>query len=96
MQRFLQHRRFKALVRQRLRLAWGLALIMAVVYFGFIALVGFRPALLAHPVGPGPVTLGLWLAAGVVVVALMLTGIYVWRANHVFDAEARRLRQDLE
>ncbi len=75
---------FIELVRKRSSLAWTLTIIMLVIYYGFIALVAFAPALIGQNVG-GAVTLGLPLGIAVILSAIILTGIYVRRANGEFD-----------
>jgi uncharacterized membrane protein (DUF485 family) len=77
---------FLALVHQRARFAWGLSALMAAVYFGFILVVAFAPALLATPIGTGVTTVGIPLGLGVILTAFVLTGLYVRRANREFDA----------
>ncbi len=81
---------FIALERERGRLGWGLAIVMLVIYFGFVCLVAFAPSLMATPVF-GVVTLGFPLGLGVIVSAIALTGIYVFEANRSFDGKTSRI-----
>jgi uncharacterized membrane protein (DUF485 family) len=83
---------FQELVRKRGRLGWTLTAIMLVLYFGFVGLVAFAPALMGTPVF-GIVTLGFPLGLGVILSAILLTGFYVWRANSSFDALTRRIQE---
>jgi uncharacterized membrane protein (DUF485 family) len=78
------------LERTRGRLGWTLTAIMLVIYFGFVFLVAFAPALMATPVY-GSMTLGFPLGLGVIVSAIALTGIYVLRANSAFDTLTARI-----
>ncbi len=87
------HPAFAVLVRNRRRLAWLLTAIMLLVYFGFVALVAFAPAIMATPVS-STITLGFPLGLGVIVTAIALTGIYVMRANAEFDPLTRRIVED--
>ena len=64
---------------------------MVVVYFGFILLVAFQPALLATPLGDG-LSVGILLGALVIVSAWGLTWTYVRWANRVYDPALARLR----
>jgi uncharacterized membrane protein (DUF485 family) len=66
---------------------------MIVVYFGFILLVAFRPALLATPLGDG-LSVGILLGALVIVSAWVLTWSYVRWANRVYDPALARLREE--
>jgi uncharacterized membrane protein (DUF485 family) len=81
---------FKELERKRSGFGIALAIVMLVIYFGFVGLVAFAPGLLATPVD-GVITLGFPLGLGVIASAIALTGIYVVRANGEFD----RLTRDI-
>lgn len=85
---------FQTLVAERTRFGWILTAVMLVVYFGFIGLIAFDKALLATKVS-GTTSLGLVLGVGVIVVAFILTGIYVARANTRFDRLAGELTRSL-
>src|SRR4051812_21206268 len=79
----VQNPTFRTLVHERTRFGWILTAAMLIVYFGFIGLIAFDKSLLAMKVG-GTASLGLFL--GVIVIAFILTGINVARANTRFDA----------
>ncbi|MEQ8230454.1 MAG: DUF485 domain-containing protein [Gammaproteobacteria bacterium] len=77
---------FQALQRRRSRLSWTLATIMLVVYYAFILVIAFRPALFAAPLGAGTViTWGIPIGVGIILLGFVLTGVYVYRANGEFD-----------
>lgn len=76
---------------QRRTIASLLTIAMVVVYFGFIALVAFRPTLLATPLGDG-LTIGIVLGALVIVAAWLLTLTYVSWAHRVYDPALAQLR----
>ena len=57
---------------------------MLVIYYGYIALVAFAPSVIAIQVC-GPITVGIVLGVGVIVLSIILTGIYVLRANARYD-----------
>lgn len=78
---------------ERWRVASLLTAGMVVVYFGFILLVAFRPALLATPLGDG-LSVGILLGALVIVSAWILTWSYVRWANRVYDQALARLREE--
>lgn len=83
---------FVTLERRRNVLGWSLCVLMLVIYYGFILLIAFAPGLLATPVVPGGVvTLGFPIGIGVILAAIVLTGIYVWRANSEFDRLTREI-----
>jgi uncharacterized membrane protein (DUF485 family) len=81
---------FIALERERGRLGWSLAIIMLVIYFGFVCLVAFAPRLLGTPIA-GVITLGFPLGLLVILSAIALTGIYVFQANRSFDGMTSRI-----
>ena len=83
---------FATLERRRNVLGWSLCVLMLVIYYGFILLIAFAPGLLATPVVTGGVvTLGFPIGIGVILAAIVLTGIYVWRANSEFDRLTREI-----
>jgi uncharacterized membrane protein (DUF485 family) len=83
--------RYRALVRSRGRFTTLLTLAMLAVYFGFILLIAFDKALLARPVGGGVTSLGILVGLGVILIAILLTALYVRRANGEFDDRLRAL-----
>ncbi len=78
------------LEQTRRSLGWTLTIIMLVIYYGFIALVAFFPSVIGMSVG-GAITFGLPLGIAVILSAIVLTGIYVWRANGRFDQLSREI-----
>ena len=89
-----QHPDFHALTRRRARLGWSLTAAMLIVYFGFIVLLAFFPALLVAPVSGGTLTTGIVGGVGVIVVAFTLTAVYVSKANREFDSLNARILQE--
>ena len=84
--------KFAQLVSRRARWAWGLSSIVLLIYFVFILLIAFTPHWLAQPIASGSViTIGIPLGLLVIIVAFVLTGIYVHKANTDFD----RINQDI-
>ena len=78
--------KFQELQSKRNRFGWMLAICMMVVYYGYIALIAFRKDILSIPVGNGVTTLGVPIGMGVILFTIIITGIYVRRANTEFDA----------
>ncbi len=72
------------LERKRSSLGWTLTIIMLLIYYGFIILVAFFKPLMATPVY-GVVTLAFPIGLAVIASAIIITGIYVTRANGEFD-----------
>ncbi|HEU4995057.1 MAG TPA: DUF485 domain-containing protein [Gemmatimonadaceae bacterium] len=76
--------RLRALARERGRVAAVLTTIMIVIYFGFIALIGFDKPLLGRRIGSG-LSLGIILGALVIVASWLLTWVYVRWMNAHYD-----------
>jgi len=77
--------RYQQLKNRRSRFGWLLAVAMLIVYYGFILLVAFNKPLLATRLGEGVTTVGMPLGLGVIVFTIVITGIYVRRANSEYD-----------
>jgi uncharacterized membrane protein (DUF485 family) len=91
----LQDPDFQDLMRQKNSISAVLTVVMLVVYLGFVLLLAFAPAVLAVPWSRG-VTRGIPLGIGIIVLAWILTGIYVRWANSRYDAMVGRLRAKAE
>ena len=89
--------KFQALVQTRSRYAWMLSLTVLVIFYGFILLVAFNPALMATRLGEGSlVTLGPVVILSMFVLFWVLTALYVKRANGEFDELNRAILQDVQ
>lgn len=76
---------------RRARFGWMLTILMLIVYYGFILLVAFDKALLARPIGDYVTTWGMPVGLAVIVFTIVITGIYVRRANGEFDERTERI-----
>lgn len=86
--------RYQELVRQRNRFGWFLTILVLIVYYGFILIIAFDKQLLAQPLSPELVTtVGIPVGFGVILFSVVVTGIYVRRANAEYD---RRMHEILE
>ncbi|HQZ06455.1 MAG: DUF485 domain-containing protein [Rhodoferax sp.] len=77
---------YQELKAKRSSFGWWLTLAMMVVYYGFILLVAFDKELLSQRIGEGVMTLGIPVGFGVIVFTIIITAVYVRRANSEFDA----------
>jgi uncharacterized membrane protein (DUF485 family) len=77
--------KFKQLVAARNRLAIQLSIVMLAIYYGFILLVAFAPGILGTPIGSSVITIGIPIGLLVIISAFVLTGVYVQKANTIFD-----------
>ena len=84
-QKVLNDPRYNELRRKRSAYGWWLTVVMMVVYYGFILLVAFDKEFLAQRLGNGVMTLGIPVGFGVIVFTVVITAIYVRRANSEFD-----------
>lgn len=88
--------RYQALTARRSRFTWMLTGIMLVIFFGYILLIAFNKEFLARPIGGGTTTIGIPIGLGVIIAGIVLTGVYVHRANKDFDPMVRAIREDVE
>jgi len=88
------HPKYAQLKSERNRFGWTLTLLMLAVYYGYIALIAFNKGFLAQPLGAGVTTLGVPLGMGVIVFTIVITGIYVARANREYDALSKAILED--
>ncbi len=88
------HPDFIRLISGRARLGWSLTVAMLAIYFGFILLLAFSPSTLGEPFGSGVMTLGIPVGVAVIFVAVLLTAIYVHRANRDLDPLNERVRKE--
>lgn len=84
--KIMQDPRYIDLVKRRARLAWTLSVIVCVMFYGFVLMIAFTPGILTAPIAAGSVIpVGLPMGVGVILGSCLLTGIYVYEANSVFD-----------
>ncbi len=84
--RVTKNPKFLEFVAMRSRYGIIMSILSAGAYYGFILLVAFDKELLATRIGSGVTTLGVPLGVGVIAFTILLTWIYVRRANTEFDA----------
>jgi uncharacterized membrane protein (DUF485 family) len=84
--RVIKNPKFLEFVAMRSRYGIIMSILSAGAYYGFILLVAFDKELLATKIGSGVMTLGVPLGVGVIAFTILLTWIYVRRANTEFDA----------
>jgi uncharacterized membrane protein (DUF485 family) len=94
-QKVVSNSKYQQLVRIRTRFGWTLTALMMIVYYGFILLIAFDKELLASRIGNGVMTLGIPIGLFVIVFTVVLTGIYVWRANKQFDELTEAIREEV-
>ena len=85
---------YAELRRKRNSLGIALTIAMLVVYYGYISLIAFNKAFLAQPIGGGVTTLGIPIAAAVIIFTVVITAVYVRKANGEFDDLNARLLKE--
>lgn len=78
--------KYHQLVSTRSSYGWVMTIIMLIVYYGYIVLIAFDKEFLAKRMGEGVMTVGIPIGVGVIIFTIVITGIYVRRANTEFDA----------
>ena len=83
--RIANNPKYQELKAKRSSFGWILTAMMMVVYYGFIVLVAFNKEFLSQKLGSGVMTVGMPIGLGVIIFTVVITGIYVRRANSEFD-----------
>ena len=86
--------KYQELKSKRSSFGWWLTLLMMVVYYGYIALIAWNKPFLATPLGAGVTTIGVPIGMGVIIFTIVITGIYVRRANGEYDRLTREILED--
>ena len=74
-----------AVIKKRWRIGAALTAVMMSAYFGFILLVAFGKDLAGSLLADGRISVGIVIGAVVIVIAPVLTAIYVRWANRIYD-----------
>jgi uncharacterized membrane protein (DUF485 family) len=77
--------KYQELVSKRNSYGWIMTISMLVVYYGYILLVAFNKDFLAQKTGAGVTSIGIPIGVGVILFTIIITGIYIRRANTEFD-----------
>lgn len=87
--------KYQQLVSTRSRFGWTLAVIMLIVYYGFTAIIAFDKELFHQRLGEGVMTLGIPVGFGIILFTIIITGVYVRRANTEFDELTDQIVQEV-
>jgi len=88
--------KYQELVSKRSSFAWRLAIIMLVVYYTFIMIIAFNPSILGQSLSGGVTTIGIPIGILIIIIAFVLTGIYVNKANGEFDDLSNAIKDELK
>ncbi len=86
---------FAALVKAKWTVSIALTIALFVVYYGYILLIAFDKPALAQKVGV-VTTLAIPVGVGVIVLAWVLTAMYVVWANGSHDSQVKKLRDEVK
>ena len=86
--------KYHELKRKRSSFGWLLTILMLLVYYGYVGLIAFDKELLAKPLVDGVTTLGIPIGLGVIVFTVLITGLYVRRANGEYDRLTAEILKD--
>ena len=88
--------KYHELVSKRTKFAWILAILMLLIYYGFILIIAFNKEFLSQQLWEGSITtVGIPIGLGVIISAFILTGIYVFRANSEFDRLTAEIKEEV-
>ena len=85
---------YQELKSKRSSFGWLLTALMMIVYYGFIMLVAFNKELLSARMGSGVMTWGMPIGLAVILFTIIITAIYVRRANSEFDSLTDRVQKE--
>ena len=91
--RIASHPKYQELKAKRSSFGWILTALMMIVYYGFILLVAFNKEFLIQKMGTGVITVGMPIGLFVIVFTVVITGIYVRRANSEFDDLTEQIKK---
>ncbi|MGQ3671468.1 DUF485 domain-containing protein [Xanthobacter sp. TB0136] len=86
---------YQLLKSKRSSFGWILTILMLIVYYGFILLVAFNKEFLSTRIGDGVMTYGIPIGFGVILFTIIITGIYVQRANSEYDALSEKIKREV-
>jgi uncharacterized membrane protein (DUF485 family) len=86
---------YQKLLKARTAYGWWFTLLVMVVYYGFILLIAFDKDLLSAKLGTGVMTVGMPVGLFVILFTVVITGIYVRRANSEFDDLTAKIKQEV-
>jgi uncharacterized membrane protein (DUF485 family) len=87
---------YQELVKSRSRFGWLLTAAMMVVYYGYILLIAFDKEFLATKTGTGVMTWGMPIGLFVILFTVVITGVYVRRANSKYDELTRAIHDKVK
>ena len=91
-QRIEQNTQYQHLIKARNALGWRLTILVFAAYYGFILIVAFDKQLFAAPLAAGMTTTwGIPIGIGIILLTVVVTAIYVRKANSEFDPALKQI-----
>ena len=91
-QRIQKNPNYQHLTKTRNTLGWWLTILVLIAYYGFILVIAFDKSLFAKPIGDGMITTwGIVAGFGVILLTVVVTAIYVRKANRDYDGLVREI-----
>jgi uncharacterized membrane protein (DUF485 family) len=87
---------YQELKAKRSAFGWVLTIIMLAAYYGYIGIIAFDKELFGQKVGEGVTTLGIPVGVGLIFFTVIITGLYVRRANTEFDEMTAKLLKEIK
>lgn len=90
----LESSEFKDIVKSKNSVSLILTALELILYFGFVLLIAYNKEFLGQKIY-GPVTIGIPVGIGVIVLSWVLTGIYVLWSNKSYDERVSKMKEKL-
>lgn len=88
--------KYQTLIARRTRFGWILTVIMLIAYFGYVGLIAFDKDFLGQPIGLGVISLGIPVGFALILFTIIITAVYVFRANNEFDRLTEEILKEAE
>jgi len=97
MSRVLDHPEFKKMEQEKNRMRWFFSFLVFAVYVTYITYIGMNPDFFGRPLFEGSVvTIGIYAGIFIIVFSVVLTGVYVRKANRKFDEVTKKVIFEIE
>lgn len=94
--RILNNPDFQNMAKRKTSLGLMFSIITLIVWFGYLLLVGFVPAMFAAPLTAGASTpVGFYIVMAIMIFVPLITWLYVNKANGEFDTITRKVIDDI-
>lgn len=90
------HPSFKEMERKKSRLGISFTIATLIMYFSYIIMIGVNPELFGTPVSASSVTTwGIYWGIFVILFSIIITAVYVYKANGEFDDLTKKMIDEL-